>query len=56
MSAIPVCISFVHVGLAARVLTPSGLTPGLVTDDVCAWRSRPAAARPAGCMWLWRLR
>jgi hypothetical protein len=48
--------SYFYVGLPARLMTREGYTPRPVTYDARPLWSMPAAAHPAGCMWLFRLR
>ena len=48
--------SYFMVGLPARLTTRLGMSEESVTYDFQALRDRPPAARPAGCMYLFRIR
>lgn len=48
--------SFIHVGHAARVATPTGYTDFSLTLDTRGLGKLPIVARPAGCMLLWKIR
>jgi hypothetical protein len=48
--------SYLHAGLAARVATPRGYTAAALILDTRGLAAVPIAARPAGCMLLWKIR
>lgn len=48
--------SYFQAGLPGRLMTREGYTPANVVYDARALRDAPAAAHPAGCLWLYRLR
>jgi 4-amino-4-deoxy-L-arabinose transferase-like glycosyltransferase len=48
--------SYYLMGLPQRMVTPQGRTEGFLRFDLAYFRHQPPAARPAGCMYLYRLR
>lgn len=48
--------SYYLMGLPQRMVTPQGRTPGFLRFDLWQFRERAPSARPAGCMYLYRLR
>jgi hypothetical protein len=48
--------SYYFVGLPQRMVTPQGRTQEFLAFDLRPFWDRPPAARPAGCMYLFRLR
>ncbi|MGH7742731.1 MAG: hypothetical protein ACRENS_12010, partial [Candidatus Eiseniibacteriota bacterium] len=48
--------SYYLMGLPQRMVTPHGRTHEFLRFDLWAFRQRPPTARPAGCMYLYRLR
>jgi hypothetical protein len=47
--------SYYFVGLSQRMMTPTGRTPG-IGFDLSPLRNLPPVSRPAGCMFLFRIR
>jgi hypothetical protein len=48
--------SYYLMGLPQRMVTPQGRTRGFARFDLWYFRQRPPTARPARCMYLYRLR
>lgn len=48
--------SYFFVGLPQSMMTPTGPTPEVHVLDMRALWARPAAAQPAGCLWLYKVR